>query len=331
MTRVAVIGNGGFGTAMALLLLENQFEVTIWGHDEDTIDRVREERVNRRYLPGVLLPPGLKFTHHQGEAVEDAALVVIAVPTAWLRETLENFRGMLPRRAALVSLVKGIEPKTLLRPSQVIREIFPRRSVAVISGPSHAEEVARRVPSSVVAAGTSRDFTRRLQKAFGTPHFRVYSNPDPIGVELGGALKNVIAIAAGLVDGLGYGDNTKAALVTRGIVEMRRLAMRMGAKGSTFFGLAGIGDLITTSFSEHGRNRAVGIGLASGKSLQEVLASFAGVSEGVNTARSVVTLARRHNVEMPICTEVHAILFEGKKPEDALRTLMMRTSKSEDL
>ena len=331
MTRVAVIGNGGFGTAMALLLLENRFDVTIWGHDEDYVDRVREERENRRYLPGVLLPEGLQFTHNPEEALEDASLVVIAVPTAWLRETLEGFRGLLPRGAPLVSLVKGIEPRTLLRPSQVLREVFPGRPVAVISGPSHAEEVARRVPSSVVAAAASRDFTRRLQKAFGTPHFRVYSNPDPVGVELGGALKNVIAIAAGLVEGLGYGDNTKAALVTRGIVEMRRLAMRMGAKGSTFFGLAGIGDLITTSFSAHGRNRSVGLGLASGRSLQEVLDSMNGVSEGVNTARSVVTLARRHRVEMPICTEVHAILFEGKAPSDALRDLMTRSSKSEDL
>lgn len=331
MTRVAVIGNGGFGTAMALLLLENRFDVTIWGHDEDYVDRVREERENRRYLPGVLLPEGLQFTHSPEEALEDASLVVIAVPTAWLRETLEGFRGLLPRGAPLVSLVKGIEPRTLLRPSQVLREVFPGRPVAVISGPSHAEEVARRVPSSVVAAAASRDFTRRLQKAFGTPHFRVYSNPDPVGVELGGALKNVIAIAAGLVEGLGYGDNTKAALVTRGIVEMRRLAMRMGAKGSTFFGLAGIGDLITTSFSAHGRNRSVGLGLASGRSLQEVLDSMNGVSEGVNTARSVVTLARRHRVEMPICTEVHAILFEGKAPRDALRDLMTRSSKSEDL
>jgi glycerol-3-phosphate dehydrogenase (NAD(P)+) len=331
MSRVAVIGNGGFGTAMALLLVENGHRVTIWGHDEDLIDQVREERENSRYLPGVALPNELEFTHSEEEAVEQAELLVVAVPTLHLRTTLGLFKDLLPVRTPVVSLTKGIESATLARPSQVIRECWPQRQVAVISGPSHAEEVARRVPSSVVAAASSRTFTRRLQKAFGTSSFRIYTNTDPIGVELGGALKNVIAIAAGLVDGLGYGDNTKAALVTRGIVEMRRLAMRMGARGSTFFGLAGIGDLITTSFSPHGRNRAVGLGLAAGRSLEDVLAGMAGVSEGVNTARSVVTLARRHRVEMPICTEVHAILFERKAPADALRLLMTRTAKSEDL
>lgn len=327
--RATVIGNGGFGTAVSLLLLENGYDVTLWGHDADYVEATREARENRKYLPGVPLPADLRLTADAAAAARDAALVVSAVPTRWLRSTMEGFRGLLPRRAPIVSLTKGIEEESLLRPSLVLRALHPGRPVAVLSGPSHAEEVARRVPTSVVVAASSRPLTRTLQKVFSTDRFRVYGNADPVGVELGGALKNVVAIAAGVVDGLGFGDNTKAALVTRGLVEIVRLAVKLGGRKHTFTGLAGVGDLITTSFSRHGRNRAVGERLGRGERLAAILGGMEMVAEGVFTARAVIALARRHRVDMPISREVHAMLFEDKDPAEALRSLMSRSSKSE--
>jgi len=327
--KVAVIGAGGWGTAVAMLLVENGHEVTMWGHDSANIERMQRTGENKKYLNDVPLPSNLALTADPEEAVQRAKVVVSGVPTRWLRETLLPFKGLIPKRAPFVSLTKGIEEETLLRPSQVIRATIPGHPSAILSGPSHAEEVARRIPSSVVIAASSRDLARRMQRLFSTERFRVYANTDPVGVELAGALKNVIAIAAGVCDGLGFGDNTKSALVTRGLVEMSRLSTKLGAKKQTFAGLAGMGDLITTAFSPHGRNRAVGEKLGQGQTLERIARGSAKVAEGVGTTRGAITLARKHRVEMPIALQVHDMLFADKDPQDALAQLMTRSSKTE--
>ena len=331
MTRkIAVVGNGGFGTAMALVLLENGHDVTIWGHDDVYAQQVERTRENPKFLPGISLPPELKIVSDQAEATDGVDLVVNAVPTAYLRDVMLSFKEHLPPRVPIVSLTKGIEQETLKRPSQIIREAVPGHSVAVLSGPSHAEEVALRIPASVVVSASSDDLSKRLQKIFNTTRFRVYTNSDPVGVELGGALKNVIALAAGVSDGLGFGDNTKAALVTRGLVEIVRLASAMGARKMTFTGLAGMGDLITTAFSRHGRNRAVGQRLGEGIPLERILRETEKVAEGVYTTKAVMKLARKHKVDMPLSKEVHAILFSDKDPAAALTDLMARSRKNEE-
>lgn len=327
--RALIVGNGGFGTAMALILVENDFDVAIYGHDAEYLKKTSERRENTKFLAGVPLPASLRFEADPARAASGASLMVSAVPTRYLRATLRAFEGHLPAQIPILSVTKGIEETTLLRPTQIIEEIFPGHPTAVLSGPSHAEEVARRVPTSVVIASASRGVARRLQRAFNTERFRVYSNRDPIGVELAGALKNVVAIAAGVVDGLGFGDNAKASLLTRGLVEIVRLSRQLGARKQTFAGLAGIGDLITTSFSKHGRNRAVGEQIGRGRSLQEILAGMEMVAEGVTTTKAVMALAVRHGIEMPISQEVHEMLFHGKDPKAALKSLMARSSKVE--
>ncbi len=324
-----VLGNGAFGNAMALLLVETGHEVTIWGHDAEYLAEVAKTRENRRFLPGVILPAELRWSTEVTCASGKQALVVSAIPTRYLRSVLEKFRGHLNPRTPIVSVTKGIEVGTLKRPTQVLREHFPRNPLLVLSGPSHAEEVARRIPSSVVLASRAPSAMKRVQRAFNTEKFRVYANLDPVGVELAGALKNVIALAAGILDGLGLGDNAKSALVTRGLVEIARLGCTLGARRQTFAGLAGMGDLITTSFSKHGRNRAVGERLGRGEKLDSILASMSMVAEGVTTTEAAWTLAREHKVDMPITREVYAFLFEGKSPEAAVHSLMTRAAKSE--
>lgn len=326
---ITVIGCGGFGTAMALVLRENGHSVRMWGHDEANVERMNATRVNERYLEDVPLPGDILVTHDAALAAEDSRVAVSAVPTRHLRPVMEVFRDILPARAPIISLTKGIEPDTLKRPSEILGEFFPQHTVSVLTGPSHAEEVARRIPTSVVIADKSRERAKRLQKILNTSRFRVYANTDPVGAELAGALKNVIAIAAGICDGLGFGDNTKSALVTRGLVEIVRLAARMGARKETFAGLAGVGDLITTSFSRHGRNRRVGQRVGEGIPIDQVLRESTKVAEGVETSRACLALARRHRVEMPISREVYEILFEGKDPRSALESLMNRSSKTE--
>ena len=327
--RMAIIGDGGWGTANALILLENGHKVTLWGHDSAYCARMARDRENTKFLPGIPLPSELAFTSDPQEAVDDAQILVSAVPTRFLRDVMEQFKGLLPVRIPIVSLTKGIEKRTLKRPSQIIREILPGHPIAILSGPSHAEEVAIRVPASVVIATSSKDLGKKLQRVFSTERFRVYTNSDPVGVELGGALKNVISIAAGVCDGLGFGDNTKAALVTRGLVEMVRLATVLGAKKLTFTGLAGLGDLVTTAFSRHGRNRAVGEKLGKGVPLERILRETEMVAEGVYTTESVIKLSRTHKVEMPIAREVYEMLFNHKDPAQALNSLMSRSRKNE--
>ncbi|HYC79112.1 MAG TPA: NAD(P)H-dependent glycerol-3-phosphate dehydrogenase, partial [Planctomycetota bacterium] len=304
-------------------------DVTLWGRDPDYVDATRHRRENVRYLKGVTLPKALRLTADAEDALQGAQVVVNAVPTQFVRGTFEPLAPLVPARVPVLSLSKGIEVRTLLRPSQVLGELLPKRPIAVLSGPSHAEEVARRSPASVVVAARSHPLARKFQSALSTERFRVYTNLDPAGVELAGALKNVVAIAAGICDGLGFGDNAKAALVTRGLVEISRLAAKLGARRSTFAGLAGMGDLVTTAFSRHGRNRAVGEKLGQGKTLGEILDKMNMVAEGVETTRSALALARRHRVDMPIVREVHEILFEEKNPLDALTSLMTRSTKTE--
>jgi len=327
--RVAILGNGGWGTALALVLHGNGHDVRLWGAFPESIALMRAKRENVEFLPGVPLPAGLALHDDAGETLEGCTFWINAVPTKFIRPAMTRLRGAIPSGVPVLSVSKGIEQGTLLRASQVVVDVLGRREMAVLSGPSHAEEVARGLPTSVVVASRREPLARRVQKAFQSDRFRVYTNTDHAGVELGGALKNVIAIAAGICDGLGFGDNTKSALVTRGIVEMARLGVALGARKSTFSGLSGIGDLITTCFSRHGRNRAVGERIGRGESLEEVLAGMTMVAEGVWTTRAVVEVSRDHGVEMPISEEVERVLFRGKSAERAVRDLMRRAMKSE--
>jgi glycerol-3-phosphate dehydrogenase (NAD(P)+) len=327
--KYAVVGDGGFGTALALVLHQREHDVVLWGRDENHVAAIKAKRENVRYLKGVALPRAIKLTADPEEALAKADVVLSAVPTQYVRRVFERLAPHVPKGARVISTSKGIEVGTLARPSQILAELLPRRPIAVLSGPSHAEEVARRFPASVVVAARSHALARKFQNELTTERFRVYTNVDPAGVELAGALKNVVAIAAGVCDGLKFGDNAKAALVTRGLVEIGRLAKKMGARRTTFAGLAGMGDLVTTAFSKHGRNRAVGEKLGRGMTLKEILESMQMVAEGVETTRSTLALARRHRVDMPIAREVHEILFEDKRPLDALTSLMTRSAKTE--
>jgi glycerol-3-phosphate dehydrogenase (NAD(P)+) len=332
--RFAILGNGGFGTAIAIVLSRGGHDVALWGHDPDYTAEFARSRRNPRYLPGVELPAQVLVTADAKRVLPGADAVVVAVPTQHLRSVVGSLRGLLPSGAPLVSLAKGLEQGTALRPSEVLAEASPPSTcVLVLSGPSHAEEVAVGRPTAVVLAGpdTDADVIARLQDALCTPSFRVYRSLDPLGVELCGALKNVMAIAAGIADGLGYGDNAKAAILSRGIVEMARFGVACGADLHTFFGLAGTGDLAVTAFSRHGRNRAFGERIATGETVAGILASTRKVAEGVPTAKVVRERARALRIEMPICDAVCAVLFEGLPPLQAVQSLMGRDRKDEIL
>jgi glycerol-3-phosphate dehydrogenase (NAD(P)+) len=328
-TTFAVLGAGGWGTAVAVLLAQDPaHRVRLWGAHPDSVARLRDERENARLLPGVPLPPGLAVTADPAEAVAGADGWVTAVPTAFLRETLARFAPVRAADVPVVSLTKGLEVGTFRRPSEVIAEVLGTERVAVLTGPSHAEEVARGMPTSVTVAAADAGLAAWAQGRFGTDRFRVYTNADPVGVELAGALKNVIGIAAGVCDGLGYGDNAKAALLTRGVVEMTRFGVAHGAEPATFAGLAGVGDLITTCFSPHGRNRRVGYRLGRGEPLAEVLAGPQ-VAEGVYTSRSVWERAARTGLDVPIMAGVYRVLHEGVPPAAAVQELMSRRQREE--
>jgi len=328
--NILVIGDGGWGTALALLLAGKGCRVLQWSAFPEYGKEVQRSRVNSKFLPGVKLPGNIRVSGLVEDIPRDIDLIVSAVPTLYLRSCLNKIAVALSGRAPVVSGTKGIENNTLMRPSKIIHEILGRhRRIAVISGPSHAEEVARNLPTSVAIGGRNAELVKALQGLFSTAHFRVYTNSDIAGVELGGALKNVVAIAAGMSDGLGYGDNSKSALITRGLIEMARLGVKMGGRRQAFFGLAGLGDLMTTCFSQYSRNRAVGESIGGGKRLEEFLSETEMVPEGVWTVRSVVDLSRKYGVEMPITEQVFKVLFEGKKPEDGVMELMRRKFKSE--
>jgi glycerol-3-phosphate dehydrogenase (NAD(P)+) len=327
---VAVIGNGGWGTAVALVLAKKGIDVRLWGIEEDYVRKTAQSRENPRYLPGIPIPKEILVTPDFGEATDGAELLVSATPTQFLRSTFRRFRSEdRSEGAPILSLSKGIEVKTLLRPTQILREVAGRRKMGALVGPSHAEEVARGLPAAVVAASSDEEFARQCQDTVSTDRFRAYTSNDIVGVELSSALKNVLAIAAGICDGFELGDNAKAALLTRGMVEMARLGVALGANRQTFSGLAGIGDIITTCVSPHGRNRAVGIRIGKGEKIADILGSMQQVAEGVPTTKAVIKLAKKHGVEVPIAEQVHRVLFHRKSPMNAVKDLMLRTPKSE--
>ena len=327
---IAVLGDGAWGTATAILLARNpDHRVRLWSARAENGAILQSKRENVRFLPGVSIPTSIELTTDPASAVRDADLWVTAIPTVYLRPTLQRFGSLATSTTPIVSLTKGIELSTFQRPSQIIAEVLGTERVAALSGPSHAEEVSRGMPTSVVVAGPDAELTGWTQRCFSTDRFRVYTNPDLVGVELAGALKNVIGIASGISDGLGFGDNAKSALLTRGLVEMTRFGLALGAEHDTFQGLAGVGDLITTCFSPHGRNRRVGERLGKGESLADIQSSTPAVAEGVTTAKSVHERIRGLGLEMPITTVVYRVLYEGISPVDGVTELMGRRSGSE--
>jgi glycerol-3-phosphate dehydrogenase (NAD(P)+) len=329
-TKITILGSGAMATACAILLSDHiGTRVSIWVRKPEHAEELRQARENRRLLPDVRIPESIEITADVESAVSDADLLLAAIPTKFLRESLNEIAPVLNRNRPVISVIKGLENDTFLRPSEIIEEALGSRAVVALSGPSHAEEIARRLPASVVAASGDVALARRVQQLFSTDRFRVYTNQDLIGVELAGALKNVIAIAAGICDGLGFGDNAKSALMTRGIVEMQRFGVALGAEAATFNGLAGIGDLITTCISPHGRNRRVGERLGQGERIDAILGSMDSVAEGVNTTRSVHDLAEQRGIEMPITAAVYSVLFEGRSPLEATTSLMDRPPKEE--
>jgi glycerol-3-phosphate dehydrogenase (NAD(P)+) len=329
-TNFAILGDGAWGTAIALLLAQNpRHHVTLWSAREENGRILQERRENVRLLPGVPIPTAVELTTDVRRAVDGADLWVAAIPTVYLRDTLSRIAAELRPGPPVLSLAKGLENATFLRPTEIWTRMLGVRDVAVLSGPSHAEEVSRGLPTSVVAAGDDTELVRRVQRHFSTDRFRVYTNLDPVGVELAGALKNVVGIAAGISDGLGFGDNAKSALLTRGLVEMTRFGVAHGAEPQTFMGLAGMGDLITTCVSRHGRNRHVGERLARGERWADIRAGMSMVAEGVFTAHSVYDRARQMGIDMPIMTEVYRVLYEDKDPRAAVDALMLRSPKGE--
>ena len=338
--RVTILGDGAMATVCSILLTTGGHAVTMWGAFEESIERLMQDREQRRLLPGVKVPSDVRLTANDANAFDGATLVLSAIPTQYMRSVWERLKPNLPRDLPIVSVAKGIETSSLLRPTQVIADVLggkqsieagPRCDwpLVALSGPNIAGEIARYLPATAVAATGDDELARRVQLAFSTQWFRVYTNDDVIGVELAGAIKNVIAIAAGIIDGLGAGNNAKAALVTRGLVEIQRLGVAMGAHEDTFHGLAGVGDLITTCVSPEGRNRTVGEQIGKGKKLQDVLDAMNSVAEGVPTTRAVRQLAERMNVDMPITEAVHAVLFEDKDVLQAITELMTRDPKPE--
>ena len=331
---MAVIGDGAMGTLCAILLAENGCSVRLWSAFADQARKLAETRQNRRFLPGVTLGEGIEIGADDEWALARAHWAISAVPTQFIRGVWRRLEPFCPAAMPICSVAKGIENQTLLRPTQVLRDVLDHsadspRPLAVLSGPSIAPEVARRKPASVTVAATETDFALRIQRRISRPYFRVYTNLDAVGVEVAGATKNVIAIAAGILDGLSAGDNAKAALVTRGLAEIARLAEAMGGRNETFAGLAGVGDLVTTCISPVGRNRSFGQAIGEGKTLAQAAASLEGVVEGIATTQSVLQLSERMGVDMPITRAVHSVLFEGVAPPDAIASLMSRPLKAE--
>lgn len=330
MANVSVLGAGSWGTALSVLLRDNGNQVTIWSIDENEVKMLREKREHELKLPGVKLSEDMEITGDLEKAVRGRDFLVLAVPSPYTRATARKMKPYVTEGQIIVDVAKGIEESTLMTLSEQISQEIPQADVAVLSGPSHAEEVGRRLPTTCVIGARTRKTAEYLQSAFISNVFRVYTSPDILGIELGGSLKNVIALAAGIADGLGYGDNTKAALITRGIAEIARLGVKMGGKLESFTGLTGIGDLIVTCASVHSRNRRAGYLIGQGMSMQEAMDEVKMVVEGVYSAKAAAKLAEKYEVSMPIVNEVNAVLFEGKSPAEAVDDLMMRESRSEN-
>ncbi len=329
MKSVSIIGDGGWGTALALVLARKGLAVRVWGPFPEYLGLIRQRGENVKFLPGVPLPAELGWTADRAAAVDGTDVVVLAVPSKYFRATLQPFAPLVPRKALVVSVTKGLDQTTGHRMTQVAEEILGRGPIAALSGPSHAGEVARGIPTAVTIACADHARAVTLQKDLSHDAFRVYTSDDVAGVELGGALKNVMALAAGVCDGLGFGDNAKAALITRGLAEMTRLGCALGAQRATFAGLSGLGDLVVTCTSRHSRNRAVGERLGRGEGLAGILQSMEQVAEGVWTCVIARDLARRNDLRVPITEEVCAVIAEGKNPRLAVQSLLSRELRPE--
>lgn len=329
MAKIGMIGAGSWGTALSWLLSNNGHEVTVWSILEDEIEMLRKTREHQSKLPGVILQEDVRFTTDLEETVGQKDLLVLAVPSPFTRSTSRRMAPLVQEGQIIVNVAKGIEEGTLMTLSQIIGQEIPQADVAVLSGPSHAEEVGKGLPTTIVAGARTKATAEYVQNLFMSPVFRVYTSPDVLGIELGAALKNVVALAAGIADGLGYGDNTKAALITRGMTEIGRLGTAMGGRFETFCGLSGIGDLIVTCASMHSRNRRAGILIGQGYTMQEAMDQVQMVVEGVYSAKAAMGLARKYQVSLPIIEQVNEVLFGGKAPADAVRDLMLRDKKIE--
>ncbi|WP_096434854.1 NAD(P)H-dependent glycerol-3-phosphate dehydrogenase [Alteribacter populi] len=332
MATITVLGSGSWGTALSVVLADNGHHVKLWGRSEEAAEEMNTRKTNENYLPGVTLPEGIQAYTSMEEALSGCETILYVVPTKAMRGVLKSVTSIINEPVTMVHASKGIEPNTLMRVSEIIEEEVPeslRKSVVVLSGPSHAEEVSLRQPTTVTSSSVTIDAAEYIQDLFMNQHFRVYTNPDLIGVEIGGSLKNIIAIGAGMTNGLGFGDNAKAALMTRGLAEIARLGMKMGANPLTFAGLSGLGDLIVTCTSVHSRNWRAGNMIGKGKTIPEVLDEMGMVVEGIRTTKAAFQLAAQENVEMPITNGLYQVLFHEKEPKEAVEELMGRVKKHE--
>jgi len=330
MAKVGVLGAGSWGTALSLMLYKNGHDVTVWSIDKNEVEMLQKEREHKSKLPNVKLPDDMVFTNSLEEGMKEKDFLVLAVPSIYTRGTARSMKAYIKPGQKVVNVAKGIEETTLMTLSEQIEEELPEADVAVLSGPSHAEEVGKGLPTICVVGAKTKETAEYLQHAFMNDFFRVYISPDILGIEIGGALKNVIALAAGIADGLGYGDNTKAALITRGIAEITRLGVKMGGKAETFSGLTGIGDLIVTCASMHSRNRRAGILIGQGKSMQEAMDEVKMIVEGVYSAKAGAALAIKYGQSMPIIEQINKVLFEDKNPAEAVKELMVRDARMEN-
>jgi len=327
--KIGVLGGGSWGTALAILLANKGYEVDMWLRDPNQIEEMKQLRFNKKYLPNAIFPSNIKLTSDLEKVNYKKDMIVLSVGTHGIREVLNNSKSYIKPEQIIVNVSKGIENDSLLRISEIVGEILPNNKYAILSGPSHAEEVSKDMPTTVVSASKYKEVAEYVQDLFITPSFRVYTNPDVVGVELGGSLKNVIALGAGISDGLGWGDNTKAALMTRGMFEMSRLGEEMGAEGSTFSGLSGMGDLIVTCTSMLSRNRRAGILIGKGMTVEDAIKEIGMVVEGIKTTKSAYDLSRKYNIDMPITEELYGVLYSGTDVKQSVTNLMLRDKKHE--
>lgn len=330
MAEIGILGAGSWGTALAVLLHKNGHRITVWSAIESEIEMLIKEKEHKDKLPGVKLPQDMEFTSELKSAAAGKDVLVLAVPSLFTRSTSKQLKEVAAKEQIIVNVAKGVEESTLMTLSEIIEEEIPQAEVAVMSGPSHAEEVGRGLPTTIVVGARNKKTAEYLQNIFMNDVFRVYISPDVLGIELGAALKNVVALAAGIADGLGYGDNTKAALITRGIMEIARLGTAMGGNFETFCGLSGIGDLIVTCASMHSRNRRAGILIGQGKTMDEAMEEVKMVVEGVYSAKAAMGLAAKYQVQLPIIEQVNQVLFENKPADEAVKDLMLRDKKIEN-
>lgn len=327
--NITVLGDGAWGTALARVAVANTHKVTMWGHDKEYLDEMRAKGENTKFLPGVPLSPMLSFESDMAKAVESADIIISAIPTIFMRSSLKGKKGIIPANAGIISVTKGIEQETLMRPTEILRDLLGHENIGVLAGPSHAEEVARDCPTMVVVGANNEEFAKKVQESLMSPMFRIYRGNDPLGMEIAGALKNVMALTVGACTAMNLGDNLIAGLLTRGLTEMVRLGVALGANAETFYGLGGFGDLIVTCFSEHSRNRRFGYEAMKTNSHRFALESHDYVAEGYFTSKSALDLAKKYNVEMPIVEQVNKVFYEAQDPQKAIIQLMSRKAGTE--